>query len=218
MLSRLSDEKGQGMIELILAVVLITVALLALMASYDSAFMSIHKSARTNAAAALAESQLELYSSVYGDTSTTTTTTGGTTTTITLPLADVGLSSSLLSTAKSSDAFYSTDENSLSPSGTDVTSSSCTTTLAQCKPVQTVTGLDGKTYRVETFIRDVSQSLTCTTATTTTTCGTSALERDVTVIVRDPNTSGTPKVYTATAAFDCGPRNGTVTTSDWCPS
>ena len=169
MLSRLSDEKGQGMIELILAVVLITVALLALMASYDSAFMSIHKSARTNAAAALAESQLELYSSVYGDTSTTTTTTGGTTTTITLPLADVGLSSSLLSTAKSSDAFYSTDENSLSPSGTDVTSSSCTTTLAQCKPVQTVTGLDGKTYRVETFIRDVAQGLTCTTATKTTT-------------------------------------------------
>ena len=218
MLPRLTDEKGQGMIELILAVVLITVALLALMASYDSAFMSIHKSARTNAAAALAESQLELYSSVYGDTSTTTTTTGGTTTTITLPLADVGLSSSLLATAKANDAYYGTDEASLSPTGTDVTASSCTTSLAQCKPVQTVTGTDGKTYRVETFIRDVAQSLTCTTATTTTTCGTSALERDVTVIVRDPNTSGAPKVYTATAAFDCGPRNGTVTTSDWCPS
>ena len=218
MLPRLSDEKGQGMIELILAAVLITVALLALMASYDSAFVSLHKSARTNAAAALAESQLELYSAVYGDTSKTTTTTGGTTTTITLPLADVGLSSSLLTTAKANDAFYATDEASLTPSGSDVTSASCTTSLAQCKPVQTVTGIDGKSYRVETFIRDVSQSLTCTTASTTTTCGTSALERDVTVIVRDPNTSGTPKVYTATAAFDCGPRSGTVTTSDWCPS
>jgi Tfp pilus assembly protein PilE len=132
MLGRLSEERGQGMIELILAAVLITVALLALMASYDSAFVSLHKSARTNAAAALANSQLELYTAVYGDTSATTTTTGGTTTTITLPLAQVGLSSSLLATAKANDTYYSSDESALSPTGSDATSSTCTTTIPQC--------------------------------------------------------------------------------------
>jgi hypothetical protein len=71
-------------------------------------------------------------------------------------------------------------------------------------PVQTsVTGSDGKKYRIETFVRDISQSLTCQGVTGS--CGTTT-ERDVTVIVRDPNVNGSPKVYTVTAAFDSGPR------------
>lgn len=195
MLTRLRAEHGQGMIEMIMAVVLITVALLALMASYDGAFMSLHKSARTNAAAQLADTQIELYNSLYALSTTD-------------PTAQIGLSSSLLTTAKASDAFYSTDESSLSPTGTDFTNSSCTTTTAQCKPVQTVTGTDGKSYRMETFTRNVTQTLTCT-ATTTVPCSASTSQRVVTVIIRDPNSSGTPRVYTATAAFDCGPVGST---------
>jgi hypothetical protein len=72
--------------------------------------------------------------------------------------------------------------------------------------VQTVSGSDGKSYRMETFVRDVTQSLTCTT-TTTNPCSTTTTERVVTVVIRDPNTSGTPTIYTATAAFDVGPRS-----------
>src|ERR1700688_633938 len=101
MLTRLRDERGQGLIELVVAVVVITVAVLALMAAYDEGLVSLHKSARTNAAATLAETQLELYGA--------------------LPYASIGRSSSLLTTAKASDAFYSTDEAALSPTGTDVT-------------------------------------------------------------------------------------------------
>ena len=173
-----------GLIELVAAMMVITIAILALMASYDEAFMSLHKSARTNSAATLAETQLELYGA--------------------LPFASIGLSSSKLTTAKSSDAFYSTDEAAISPSGTDVTNASCDTTSAQCLPVQaSVKGSDGKNYRIETFILDVSQTLSCQGVTGT--CGTTT-ERDVTVVVRDPNTSGTPKVYTVSAAFDQGPR------------
>jgi Tfp pilus assembly protein PilV len=188
MLSRLHHEHGQGMIEMILAMVVITIAVLALMASYDEAFFSLHSSARKTAAASLAESQLELYSASYS---------------VQANFSSIGLSSSLVTTAKASDPFYSTDEASLTPSSTsEVPNPSCTTTTAQCKPVQTsVTGSDGKKYRVETFIRDVSQTLTCTT---TPPCPTTP-ERDVTVIVRDPNVSGTPSVYTVTAAFDQGP-------------
>src|SRR5205823_967971 len=138
MLTRLRDERGMGLIELVAAMVVITIALLALMASYDQAFFSLHAAARKTA---------------------------GT---------------------------------------TEVTNASCTTTDAQCMPVQaSVKGSDGKNYRIETFIRDISQTLTCQGQTTT--CGTTT-ERDVTVIVRDPNVSGTPVVYQATAAFDSGPR------------
>jgi Tfp pilus assembly protein PilV len=186
MLKRLRDEQGMGLIELIAAMLVITIALLALMASYDQAFFSLHSAARKTAAASLAESQLELYGA--------------------LPYASVGLSSSLVTTAKASDTYYSTDEAALTPAGTtEVSNGSCTTTDPQCKPVQTsVTGSDGKNYRVETFVRDISQDLTCQGQTTS--CGTTT-ERDVTVIVRDPNVSGSPKVYMVTAAFDQGPRS-----------
>ncbi|HEY2073134.1 MAG TPA: hypothetical protein VGG88_06130 [Gaiellaceae bacterium] len=178
------------MIELLAAIVVITIAILALMASYDQAFFSLHAAARKTAAASLAESQLELFSAVY---STSTS------------YSSIGLNSTLLTTANSSDAFYSTDKAALVPSGTDVSNSTCTNTLAQCKPVQTsVLGSDGKHYRIETFVRDVTQSLSCQGQTTS--CGTTT-ERDVTVIVRDPNVAHTPKVYTVTAAFDSGPRS-----------
>jgi Tfp pilus assembly protein PilE len=207
MLTRLRDERGMGLIELVAAMVVITIALLALMASYDQAFFSLHAAARKTAAASLAETQLELYGSIYVPAKVTTTVTGTTTTTSTTPstFSSVGLSSSLVTTAKASDAFYATDETSLTPAGTtEVTNASCTTTDAQCMPVQaSVKGSDGKNYRIETFIRDISQTLTCQGQTTT--CGTTT-ERDVTVIVRDPNVSGTPVVYQATAAFDSGPR------------
>jgi Tfp pilus assembly protein PilV len=186
MLKRLREEHGMGLIELIAAMMVITIALLALMASYDQAFFSLHNAARKTAAASLAETQLELYNA--------------------LPYTSIGLSSSLVTTAKASDAYYSTDETALTPSGTtEVSYAGCTTSLAQCKPVQaSVTGSDGKHYRVETFVRDISQALTCQGVTGS--CGTTT-ERDVTVVVRDPNVSGTPKVYTVTAAFDSGPRS-----------
>lgn len=173
------DEGGFGIVELAVAVVMITVALLALMASYDQAFFSLRNSARKTAAANLAQQQLELYSA--------------------LPYASLGLSSSLLSTAKSSDAYYSTDDAALTPAGTDVTSSSCTTAVPQCEPVQSsVKGSDGRYYRVETFIRTITQSLDPSGTTS---------EIDVTVIVRDPNTANTPIVYEATTTFDQGPRS-----------
>jgi Tfp pilus assembly protein PilV len=190
--TRLQQEQGQGMIEMILAITVITIAVLALMASYDEAFFSLHSSARKTAAASLAESQLELYSALYSSQSA---------------FSSIGLSSTEVTTAKASDTYYSTDESSLTPSNTtEVSNASCTSTstLPQCMPVQTnVVGTDGKKYRIETFVRDVSQSLTCTT---TPPCPTTT-ERDVTVIVRDPNVSGSPKVYTVTAAFDQGPRS-----------
>jgi Tfp pilus assembly protein PilE len=183
MLKRLRDEHGMGIVELVVAMVVITVAILALMASYDEAFFSLHSSARKTAAASLAETQLELYGA--------------------LPYASIGLSSSLLTTANS-DTVYSADKAALSPAGTDVTYAGCTTTDAQCKPLQTsVKGTDNKNYRVETFIRTASQDLTCQGVVGS--CGT-AYERVVTVIVRDPNVARTPLVYEVTAAFDQGPR------------
>jgi type II secretory pathway pseudopilin PulG len=134
MRTRLRNSDGFMLVELLVASVVLSMALLALMAVYDSSFMSLHKAAQKTAAATLAQNQLELYSA--------------------LSYTDVGLDPTSLTTAKAN-STYSADENSLSPSGgTDVSlSSACSET--QCLPIQTLTGNDRRSYTVETFVRDI---------------------------------------------------------------
>src|SRR5579862_3020822 len=136
--ARLHADDGFMLLELLFAAMLLSVAILAMMAGYDSAFMSLHKAERNTAASTLAQNQLELYSA--------------------LSYTSIGLDSSSLTTAKAN-ATYASDESSLTvPTGAtarDVTlASSCSAT--QCLPIQTLTGNDGKSYTVETFIRDIT--------------------------------------------------------------
>lgn len=173
---RARNEAGFMTIELMVSIVLITVALLAMMAAYMGAFASLHSSGQTSSAGLLAENQLELYAS--------------------LPYSSVGLDSSTLTTVKSTDANYATDEATLPcTTGTcsDVTISGCGTS-AQCSPVQTLTGADHHTYKVETFIRALTNN-----------SETSWTEKVVTVYVRDETQSGTPIVFKEQTAFDHGP-------------
>ncbi|MGH3008502.1 MAG: type IV pilus modification PilV family protein [Gaiellaceae bacterium] len=166
------SEDGFLTIELTVAIVLITIALLALMAAYDQAFFSLHSSAKTSSAGLVAETQLELYAS--------------------LPYSSIGLDSATRTTTKSSDANYSTDEAALPGSGTDVTISSCGSS-ARCAPVQTLTGSDGRSYKLETFIRAIAPA------------GSTWTEKVITVIVRDMSKSGSPQVFEEQTAFDHGP-------------
>lgn len=178
---RLRNEDGFMLVELLVASVVLSIALMALMAVYDSSFISLHKAAQKTAAATLAQNQLELFSALSYD--------------------SIGLDSSKLTTAKS-DSTYSSDEASLTPSGgSDRTlTGSCSQT--QCLPIQTMTGSDHRSYTVETFIRDVAVDGQGYPGRT---------ERLVTVIVRDPSTSGSPIVAQQSAAYDAGPTTGTTT-------
>lgn len=169
----------------------LSIGLLALVAGYGSAFTSFRQaSAKTNATE-IAATELELYRSV--------------------PYAQLGLDSSLLATAEASDATYISDHsslddpNALSP-GTDVTQNPCTAltgpfgsssgTVSTCLPTQTISDNSGHSYRVETFIRDVQDSKSYSNSWT---------ERIVTVIIRDPNATGTPVLLETATAFDRGP-------------
>lgn len=169
------------LVELLTASVVLSLALLALMAVYDASFISLHKAAQKTAAATLAQNQLELFSA--------------------LSYASIGLDSTSL-TAALANSTYASDESGLTPSGgTNVTlASSCSST--QCLPIQTMAGNDHHSYTVETFIRDVS-NLGYTGRT----------ERLVSVIVRDPSTTGSPVVAQSTAAYDAGPSTATTTVS-----
>ena len=163
------------LLELIVAVVVLSVALLALMAGYDSAFLSLHKAAQKSSAATLAQNQLELYSA--------------------LSYSAIGLDTTTLSSVKANDSMYTSDEAALgnAASATDHTISGCGTST-QCLPVQTLTGSDHKAYRVETFVRDISGI-----------AFSGRSERVVTVLVRDPSATGTSEVTRMSAAYDAGP-------------
>ena len=160
------------LVELLVATVAISLAILALMAGYDSAFLSLHKAAEQSAGTTLAENQIELYSA--------------------LNYSAIGLDTTTLSSVKASNTTSTSDEAALdgAADATDVTIDDCGTD-AQCLPVQTLTGNDGKSYTIETFVRDVS-GLAYSGRT----------ERVVTVMAR--NSAGA-QVTTLTAAFDAGP-------------
>lgn len=179
---RLRNEDGFLLIELIAAMVIITVALLALLGAYDETTFSLRSGAKDSSGSLIGNNQLELLAS--------------------LPYANLGwYSGSTLTTAKAAWADYSTDETALNAlvSGTDYIGGSCsaTSTLPQCKPVQPVTGSDGNRYELETFIRTVSNPNKPSSVTWN--------EKIVTVIVRNLSASGYPKVFVGQTAFDPGP-------------
>ena len=177
---RLKDEAGQGLIELLAAMMVLSIALLALMAGYDTSFLSLHRSAQKSIASTLADRQLELYSA--------------------LSYANVGLDAATLAgiqgAGASHDATYVADEASLdnTANDADVTITNCGAT-PNCLPIQTVTGSDGRLYRLETFVRDITNTNVSNISWTT---------REVTVIVRDPTTAGSPEILRLTTAFDRG--------------
>ena len=194
MVRRVRSEGGFGVIELVAAMAVLSIALLALMAGYDSAAISLHKSARQTSASTVGAGQLELYRSLAYD--------------------SIGLDQGTLQTIgdpanPAYDAVYA--ENSIldgnsfldpvtglpvqDPSGTvnDVQIAGCGST-PQCLPVQSVTGADGHDYRVETFVRDHADIP-----------GIRQTERVVTVVVRDAEVAGRPVLAQLTTAFDRGP-------------
>lgn len=185
MVARLRDESGMGLVELTIAMFMLTIALLALAAGYDSAAISVHNADKKTVAAKIAASQIELYQS--------------------LKVSLVGLDATNLTNTQTSgnasyDATYVSDETGLSPSGTDHTITCTDPRAPQCLPVQTVTGPDNRQYKLETFVRDVANS------TAGGHCANCAWnERYVTVIVRDLGTTGAPLLFSETSAFDPGP-------------
>ena len=174
------SEAGLGLVELVVAMFVLTVALLALAAGYESAAISVHNADRKTVAAKLAASQIELYQS--------------------LKVSSIGLDQTTLTNVQtlgsgSYDSVYVSDEAGLTPTGTDHTITCSDPTVAQCSPIQNVTGPENHLYRIETFVRDVTNAGATGTWK----------ERFVTVIVRDRGVSGNPLLFSETSAFDPGP-------------
>ena len=181
--------------EVIAAIMILSIALLALMAGYDSAFVSLHKSSQKATAATLANQQLELYRS--------------------LPYDSIGLDKTAAQNIGDSnnaayDQTYAANpildgdwvpdpsdpsQEIQQPSGTvnEVMIAGCGSS-ANCSPVQDVIGPDGRHYRIETYIRDRPNNTAITWP-----------ERVVTVVVQDDNDPNLASILQVETAFDQGP-------------
>lgn len=127
MSSRARDESGFALIEMLIAIVVINVGLLAILFALTSGVTTLRRSAETSTASAVADRQLERYravafSSIYLDTAS--------------------LNPAVTDATYEGDAAYS---------GTQV-NQTCATLTPVCTPTQTVTGPDGRSYRVDTYI------------------------------------------------------------------
>ncbi len=156
------DEQGFALVEMLIAIVVINVALLAILLSLTSGVASLRRSAEVSTASAVADKQLEqfralAYTSIYLD----TTSLGATDSTY------------------QGDSAYSASQ----------VNQACSPLVAACTPSQTLTGPDGRSYRVDTYIVPVTPA------------GGTAVKQ-VTVVVRRAGPTGTLARVVSTAGVD----------------
>jgi type II secretory pathway pseudopilin PulG len=125
-----SNEAGFGLVELLIAMTMLAIGILALFAMFEAGIRQIARASTVTTAGALADREMEGFVAIRYD--------------------SIGLPESLVTTAAtpySSDVAYQASPSNrvgLNACGT----APCTTKV----PVQSLTGADGRTYRVDTYV------------------------------------------------------------------
>ena len=162
MSTRPRGEQGFALVEMLIAIVVINVGLLAILLALTSGVTALRHAAETATASAVADKQLERYRAVT--------------------FASIFLDTTSLSAADSTyqaDSAYSASQ----------VAQTCSPLTAVCTPSQTVTGPDGHSYRVDTYI-----------VLATPAGGTSV--KQVTVVVRKAGATATLARVVSTAGID----------------
>jgi len=124
-------EEGFGLVEMMIALMVLSIGLLGLLSLFASGSSSIRRASRTSTASSLADSQLELYRA--------------------LTYSAIALDQSALATV---DSTYRSDP--ALPGGSTAseisTATGCTGLPNQCNPSRTLTGPDSGSYRIDTYI------------------------------------------------------------------
>ena len=166
--SRLRREDGFMLVELVIAMAVLTIGILALVGAYSAGYASLNRATSTSSASVLADSQMERFRA--------------------LQYAAIQLNTTCGATC-SQDSTYTSD--SAYSSTAQVTG--CTSTGSACLSTQTKTGPDGKSYRVDTFIRYSCPITTDTLSISPLTCGSGEPlpVKLVSVVVRNTNGGST---------------------------
>ena len=165
-------EGGFTLVEMLIAMLVISIAIFALVSVFTAAALSLHRSAERGTAVTLAESQMEIYRTVT--------------------FTSIRIDGTLIpSSSTSSYVSGHTSDSNIPPStgqalagqnGDDACPSA--TFPAACEPVQTVTGPDGRSYTIDTYVDYVNDDATLSIRTP----ASGLTLKRVTVVVRDPLT------------------------------
>jgi len=127
---RVGNEQGFGLVELLAATMMLMVGILALFAMFESGIRTIKRASTVTTAGALADREMENVRAIRYD--------------------SIGLPEILVLAAA---APYSSDPAYQSTAANRVALNACGTAPCTTKaPVQTLTGADGKSYRVDTYV------------------------------------------------------------------
>jgi type II secretory pathway pseudopilin PulG len=127
--NRLRSEGGFGLVELLAAMLILNIGLLAVVAAFSSGIITLNRASRVTTASVLADQQMELYRALtYGS--------------IRLDTSAVG----------TTDQKYKNDPL-LGGSTTSLITDACTGPPDECNPSRVATGADNKSYRVDTYIQ-----------------------------------------------------------------
>jgi prepilin-type N-terminal cleavage/methylation domain-containing protein len=137
-LRRLRSDEGFGLIEVMIALTILSVGIFALIATYSSGSAALLRASRTATAGVVADTQMELYRG--------------------LTYAEIGLDSSTIPTAPpyaqlgGGTPYTGGAQVTLACSPACSTTPPCSTTSGACAASRPVTGPDGRNYRVDVYI------------------------------------------------------------------
>jgi Tfp pilus assembly protein PilV len=124
---RLRADQGFGLIELLIAMLILNIGILAIVASFNAGIITLNRASRITTAAVLGDQQMELYRAI--------------------PYDSIRLASATIPAT----APYTTDA---AYNVTQVTTPACAGPAYpdECNADRQATGADGKLYRVHTYI------------------------------------------------------------------
>jgi prepilin-type N-terminal cleavage/methylation domain-containing protein len=124
-MTRARGQQGFALIEMLAAIVIINIGLLGILLALNSGMVTLRRSAESSTASAVADRQVERYRAIA--------------------FASIFLDTTSLA---ATDSTYRTD----SAYSASQVSQTCSPLVAACAPSQTVTGPDGHSYRVDTYV------------------------------------------------------------------
>ena len=224
--ARLSGEGGFGLIELLVAMLVLSLGLMAIVAGFSSGIVALHGASRVGTAGTLADKQMEAYRALpfrrIALAAALTPTPYGTATADSLYTDDSALD------GDTQNGAYALTDVVLAPntSAYDSVANHCNTTPVTCQPSRTpdsttpvtpVTAPDGRRYRIDTYIvwscpvgtfRDTGTYGTVTHTPASPGCRDSSTDavvsnplKKITVVVRD-GTDNTKQYIRVTSTFD----------------